>query len=52
MKTFKVGVSFTNRDDLSIRLYFKDINKFKPLTPEEETELLKLKMEIERHLLK
>ena len=39
MKTFKVGVSFTNRDDLSIRLYFKDINKFKPLTPEEETEL-------------
>lgn len=39
MKTFKIGISFTNRDDLSIRLYFKDINKFKPLTPEEETEL-------------
>lgn len=39
MKTFKIGISFTNRDDLSIKLYFKDINKFKPLTPEEETEL-------------
>ena len=39
MKQIKITPTFTNRDDLSIRLYFKDIQKYQPLSLEQEIAL-------------
>ena len=39
MKQIKITPTFTNREDLSIRLYFKDIQKYQPLSLEQEIEL-------------
>lgn len=39
VKQIKITPTFTNRDDLSIRLYFKDIQKYQPLSLEQEIAL-------------
>lgn len=39
MKGIKITQSITNRDDMSLNLYFKDISKQPLITPEEEIEL-------------
>lgn len=39
MKQFKIQKTVTDRSDKSIEMYFNEVNKFKPLSPEEEFEL-------------
>ena len=39
MRGIKITQSITNRDDMSLNLYFKDISKQPLITPEEEIEL-------------
>lgn len=39
MKNFKISQSITDRRDISLSAYFKDVSRYSLLTPEEETEL-------------
>ncbi len=39
MKNFKISQSITDRRDISLSTYFKDVSRYSLLTPEEETEL-------------
>lgn len=42
MKSFKISKSITNRDDISLNLYLKEISKQPLISPEEEIRLAKL----------
>lgn len=41
MKNFKISPSITDRQDESLKIYFKDVSKLPMISPEEEIKLTK-----------